>query len=244
MRNRCQSTLSWLLMICQVVFTYLTVVSYSLLCEKLLQRITQTIWESWGRNRPEMLMLACLRSFSAILPQANIPADLVRPAGSPWIVVRSGKLRRWRRNRKQKQGCRGGLHARLKKQPLKPLLLMSLVTGLPSWLNHHFLAFVMSTCLFQFLWLCHCLCSLHCMCLCNSAIVPPSPSCFLLLISTLASLVNLPGLSVYICSLCFAHVFLCLIFVHVFWYLHFWIRVSLDFTHISSLRQTPSQRVS
>lgn len=50
----------------------------------------------------------------------NIPENISRPLGSPWIVIGSGKRRR--RERKQKRGCRAGLVARLKRQPHKPPL--------------------------------------------------------------------------------------------------------------------------
>jgi hypothetical protein len=52
----------------------------------------------------------------------NIPHEISRTPGSPWIVVGSQKLRRRRRNRKQKRGCRAGLLTRLKKHPHKPPL--------------------------------------------------------------------------------------------------------------------------
>lgn len=45
------------------------------------------------------------------------------------VVVGSGKWRRWRRNRKQKRGCRGGIRARLRKQPLKPPLSSIFLTN-------------------------------------------------------------------------------------------------------------------
>lgn len=52
----------------------------------------------------------------------NIPDEITRPAGSPWIVIGSGKRRRRRRERTQKRGCRAALLAKLRKQPLKPPL--------------------------------------------------------------------------------------------------------------------------
>lgn len=54
--------------------------------------------------------------------QHNIPDELVRPPGSPWIVVGSGKRRRRRRERKQKRGRRSGLLLKLKNRPHKPPL--------------------------------------------------------------------------------------------------------------------------
>ncbi|KAL1260011.1 hypothetical protein QQF64_007838 [Cirrhinus molitorella] len=52
----------------------------------------------------------------------NIPYEIARPAGSPWIVVGSRRRRRWRRERKQRRGCRSGVMLRLRKQPYKPPL--------------------------------------------------------------------------------------------------------------------------
>ncbi len=52
----------------------------------------------------------------------NIPDDIARPAGSPWIVARSRRWRRRRRERKQKRGRRSGVMLRLRKQPHKPPL--------------------------------------------------------------------------------------------------------------------------
>ncbi|KAK1905302.1 NADH-ubiquinone oxidoreductase 75 kDa subunit mitochondrial [Dissostichus eleginoides] len=50
----------------------------------------------------------------------NIPEDIARPPGSPWIVFGPVKQRRRRRERKQKRGCRAGLLARLRKRPHRP----------------------------------------------------------------------------------------------------------------------------
>lgn len=47
---------------------------------------------------------------------------LARLPHSAWIVVGSGKQRRWRRERKQKRGRRSGLMLRLKNNPHKPPL--------------------------------------------------------------------------------------------------------------------------
>lgn len=52
----------------------------------------------------------------------NIPEDMARSPRSPWIVVGSSRQRRWRKERKQKRGCRVGLFIQLRKQPFKPLL--------------------------------------------------------------------------------------------------------------------------
>ncbi|KAK1904684.1 Proteinase R [Dissostichus eleginoides] len=52
----------------------------------------------------------------------NIPEDIARPPGSPWIVFGPVKQRRRRRERKQKRGCHAGLLARLRKRPHRPPL--------------------------------------------------------------------------------------------------------------------------
>lgn len=52
----------------------------------------------------------------------NIPDDIARPPGSPWIVVGSRRRRRRRRERKQKRGRRSGVMLRLRKLPHKPPL--------------------------------------------------------------------------------------------------------------------------
>ncbi|KAK1889582.1 Imidazoleglycerol-phosphate dehydratase [Dissostichus eleginoides] len=52
----------------------------------------------------------------------NIPEDIARPPGSPWIVFGPVKQRRRRRERKQKRGCRAGLLARLRNRPHRPPL--------------------------------------------------------------------------------------------------------------------------
>ena len=49
----------------------------------------------------------------------NIPDEIARPPGSPWIVISCGRRRRRRRERKQKRGRRSGLLARLRKDPHK-----------------------------------------------------------------------------------------------------------------------------
>lgn len=46
----------------------------------------------------------------------NIPVEIARPAGSPWIVAGPGRSRR----RKRKRGCRAGLWLKLRKKPLRP----------------------------------------------------------------------------------------------------------------------------
>lgn len=52
----------------------------------------------------------------------NIPGDIARPPGSPWIVVGSRRRRRRRRERKQKRGRRSGALLRLRNRPHKPPL--------------------------------------------------------------------------------------------------------------------------
>lgn len=52
----------------------------------------------------------------------NIPEEIARLPGSPWMVSPPGKRRRRRTERKQKRGCRSGSDARLRKQPHRPAL--------------------------------------------------------------------------------------------------------------------------
>lgn len=52
----------------------------------------------------------------------NIPEEIARLPGSPWMVSPPGKRRRRRRERKHKRGCRSGSDARLRKQPHRPAL--------------------------------------------------------------------------------------------------------------------------
>ena len=69
---------------------------------------------------------------SCILKQTNtghdIPPELIRPPGSPWITPPARKRRR-RRERRQKRGCRSGLRARLSRQPHKPSLPSLFITN-------------------------------------------------------------------------------------------------------------------
>lgn len=46
--------------------------------------------------------------------------EIVRPIGSPWIIIPAGKRRRRHRERRQKRGCYVGLQTRLKRAPHKP----------------------------------------------------------------------------------------------------------------------------
>ncbi|KAK7909460.1 hypothetical protein WMY93_014144 [Mugilogobius chulae] len=41
--------------------------------------------------------------------KAHIPPEILRPEGSPWIIIPEGKRRRRRRDRRQKRGCRAGV---------------------------------------------------------------------------------------------------------------------------------------
>ena len=49
----------------------------------------------------------------------KLSLNISRTPRSTWIVADSNKQRRWRSERKQKQGCQAGLLVRLKKQPLR-----------------------------------------------------------------------------------------------------------------------------
>ena len=59
---------------------------------------------------------------SAFSHSHNIPEEIARTPGSPWIVVGSTRHGRRRRSRKQKRGCRSGQLAKLRRQPHKPPL--------------------------------------------------------------------------------------------------------------------------
>lgn len=52
----------------------------------------------------------------------NIPPEIPRTPGSPWILVGSHRQRQRRRGRKQKWGCQADLTKRLKKDPQRPPL--------------------------------------------------------------------------------------------------------------------------
>ncbi|KAI4802384.1 hypothetical protein KUCAC02_020225, partial [Chaenocephalus aceratus] len=80
-------------------------------------------------NRQELLdigfqhKLPVLREFQR---DHNIPDEVARSPGSPWIVVGPGRRRR---ERKQKRGCRSGLLLMLRNQPHKPPLLSMYLTN-------------------------------------------------------------------------------------------------------------------
>lgn len=65
----------------------------------------------------------------------NIPPEIARPPGSPWITVPAGRRSRRRRERKQKRGCRAGVLVRLRKRPHKPPLPSIFFTNARSLVN-------------------------------------------------------------------------------------------------------------
>ncbi|KAK7910081.1 hypothetical protein WMY93_014765 [Mugilogobius chulae] len=67
--------------------------------------------------------------------KAHIPPEILRPEGSPWIIIPEGKRRRRRRDRRQKRGCRAGVRVRLKKAPLKPALPSIFLSNARSLVN-------------------------------------------------------------------------------------------------------------
>jgi len=76
-------------------------------------------------SRQDLLIIGLQRNqavTSEFLHSRNIPEEIARTPGSPWMVVGPGKCRRRRRYRKQKRGCRSGLLVRLRRQPHKPPL--------------------------------------------------------------------------------------------------------------------------
>ena len=65
----------------------------------------------------------------------NIPDNITRTPGSPWIIIPASRNRRRRRERKQKRGCRGGVLVRLRKQPHKPNIFLSNLRSLAKKLD-------------------------------------------------------------------------------------------------------------
>ena len=65
----------------------------------------------------------------------NIPLDIAREPGAPWILCGHLKRRKRRRERKKKRDCRSGLRARLRRQPYRPSLLSILHTNAGSVVN-------------------------------------------------------------------------------------------------------------
>lgn len=72
---------------------------------------------------------------SAFTETHNIPPEIARPPGAPWIVVGPSRHRRRRKERKQKRGCQAGLLARLRKQPHRPPLPSILLMNARSLAN-------------------------------------------------------------------------------------------------------------
>lgn len=80
--------------------------------------------------------LQCKQAVKCVfLHSRNIPEEIARTPGSPWIVVGPSKRRRRRRHRKQKRGRRSGLLARLRQQPHKPPLPSIILTNARSITN-------------------------------------------------------------------------------------------------------------
>lgn len=67
------------------------------------------------------LFFNCEQSVTAeFFHSHNIPVDLVRIQDSLWIIIPDRRLRRWRRERRQKRGCMAGTLVRLRRQSFKP----------------------------------------------------------------------------------------------------------------------------
>lgn len=63
----------------------------------------------------------------------NIPLDIARSLGTPWVVVVGPRgHRRQRRERRQKWGCRGGLLEWLRKKPYRAMLSSIFLTNVRS----------------------------------------------------------------------------------------------------------------
>lgn len=78
--------------------------------------------------------LKCILSVTEFHDSHNIPPDMARALGSPWLVSLC-KRRRQRRKRKQKQGCRSGILARLQSHPHRPPHPSLLLTNARSVVN-------------------------------------------------------------------------------------------------------------
>lgn len=65
----------------------------------------------------------------------NIPYEIARSPGSPWIVIGLGRRRRRHCERKKKRGCKAGLLTRLRKNPLKSPLPSLYLTNTRSMLH-------------------------------------------------------------------------------------------------------------
>uniref|UniRef100_A0A8C7YZR7 Reverse transcriptase domain-containing protein n=1 Tax=Oryzias sinensis TaxID=183150 RepID=A0A8C7YZR7_9TELE len=93
-------------------------------CELLIVWTT-SCWADNIYSRHELLKLGlqCEQAVTAdFFHSHNIPKDIIRTPGSPWITIPTGRRRRRRRDRKQKRGCRAGVLAKLRKNPNKPPL--------------------------------------------------------------------------------------------------------------------------
>lgn len=76
---------------------------------------------SWN-NLPKIEIQSEQCVTTDFLHSHKITEDIARTPGSLWITIPAARRRRWRRERKQKQGSRAGALMRLCKEPHKPLL--------------------------------------------------------------------------------------------------------------------------
>ena len=89
-------------------------------------------------NRQELLRIGVcceLRVTAEFHRSQNIPEDIIRRPGSPWITIPARRKRKRRRERRQKRGCRAGALTRLRKRPFKPPLPSLFLTNARSLAN-------------------------------------------------------------------------------------------------------------
>lgn len=89
-------------------------------------------------SQQDLLLLGSKRAGTVttdFLHHYNIPVDIARPPGSPLFTIPGMKRKRWRQDRKQKQGCRASAWERLRKTPHKTLLTSLFLTNARSVVN-------------------------------------------------------------------------------------------------------------
>lgn len=89
----------------------------------------------YSRHELINIGLAHIGGISGVYDQTDFPTEIVRPPGSPWIIVPAGRGRRRRKDRKQKRGCRTGVRTRLARDPYRPPLPSLFVANVRSLPN-------------------------------------------------------------------------------------------------------------
>lgn len=116
--------------------TYRHVLSSLLIVHLFLRNTYAQVYIRYSRHKLLIISLtpgAC--TFNQEDPRHNIPSELVRPPGSPWITLPAAKRQRRRCERRQKRVCRAGIRARLGRDPHKPPLPSLFVTNARSLTN-------------------------------------------------------------------------------------------------------------